>query len=62
MAGEIPAEYTESFASATREEGWVVRPGSDDVLICGDCLRRLAGHETVDDAPKARGLKDPKSL
>ncbi|MGH9456582.1 MAG: hypothetical protein ACRD2J_02965 [Thermoanaerobaculia bacterium] len=62
IVGEIPEEYTASFAAAVAEEGWVPRPGRTHELICGACLRRYEGHETVDDEPKVRGERDPKSL
>jgi hypothetical protein len=62
VAGEIPEEYTGSFVDAVREEGWVPLPGATLELICGPCFALWAGHETVDDEPKVRGEKDPKSL
>lgn len=62
IAGELPEEYTRSFDQAVHDEGWAPRPGSANVLICGACLAHFAGHETVDDEPKAQGTKDPKAL
>jgi hypothetical protein len=61
ISGEIPEEYTQSFAQAVAEDGWVPRPGANAAeLICGDCLRKYAGHETMDDEEKVRGERDPK--
>jgi hypothetical protein len=62
ISGEIPEEYTRSFDAAVHEEGWAPRPGSDNALICGDCLMKFAGHETVDDQEKVRGLRDPMDV
>jgi len=60
IAGEIPEEYTSRFAAAVREEGWVPRPGANPAtLICGACLLKYAGHETVDDEEKVQGRRDP---
>jgi ribosomal protein L34E len=53
VSGEIPEEYTASFRRAATEEGFVVRPGSEG-MICGQCLLRYMGHETVDDEEKVR--------
>lgn len=53
IAGEIPGEYTISFADAVHVEGWVPRPGApESAFLCGDCLGTWAGHESVDDAAK----------
>jgi hypothetical protein len=60
VVGEIPEEYTNSFHEAVHREGWVPRPGADNSLICGACLTRYAGHETMDDEEKVLGLRDPK--
>ncbi|MEA2490499.1 MAG: hypothetical protein QOH21_2291 [Acidobacteriota bacterium] len=61
ISGEIPEEYTASFALAVAEDGWVPKPGANTPsLICGDCLTKYAGHETVDDEEKVRGERDPK--
>jgi hypothetical protein len=51
ISGEIPREYTDCFAQAAREDGWVPRPGAPQpAFVCGACLaREFAGHETVDD-------------
>ena len=54
VVGEIPQEYIECFARAVREEGWVPRPGVEFKMICGQCLRRYEGHESVDDGKKIR--------
>jgi hypothetical protein len=51
VSGEIPAEYTGCFAKIVREDGFVPRPGVALALICGACLKRYEGHESVDDAP-----------
>ena len=59
VAGEIPEEYTAAFARAVSEEGWVPRPGAQDAMICGACVARYAGHETVDDEEKVQGRRDP---
>ena len=56
ISGEIPAEYVDRFAKAVAEEGWVPRPGAEYwKMICGQCLRRYEGHESVDDEEKVRG-------
>ena len=61
VAGEMPEEYTNDFAKAVRDEGWVPRPGATSgAFIDGECLRRgYAGHETVDDEEKVQGRRDP---
>jgi hypothetical protein len=60
IVGEIPGEYTRSFAEAVRAEGWVPRPGAAPALICGACLvKEYAGHETLDDEEKVQGRKNP---
>ena len=59
IAGEIPEEFTRSFDAAVHEEGWAPRPGSDNSLICGECLKTYMGHETVDYEEKVHGLRDP---
>lgn len=51
VSGEIPDEYVRSFESAVREDRFVVRPGSTE-MICGTCLMKYVGHESVDDAEK----------
>jgi hypothetical protein len=51
VSGEIPAEYTKCFMDVVREDGFVPRPGNQLVLICGVCLKKYEGHESVDDAP-----------
>ncbi|HVS32534.1 MAG TPA: hypothetical protein VMS98_13910 [Thermoanaerobaculia bacterium] len=56
IAGEIPKEYIDRFAAAVQEEGWVPRPGAELKIICGRCLRRYEGHESVDDAKKIRKM------
>lgn len=58
IAGEIPEEYTRSFAEAVAREGWVPRPGNGK-LVCGKCLLKYVGHETVDDEEKVQGRKNP---
>lgn len=60
ISGEIPEEYTDCFAKAVKEDGWVPRPGVEWKMICGQCLRAYAGHETVDDDEKVRGRRDAK--
>jgi hypothetical protein len=63
IVGEIPEEYTRSFAAAVHQDGWVPRPGANtNTLICRDCLMHYVGHETVDDEEKVRGARDPKDL
>jgi hypothetical protein len=62
IAGEIPAEYMRAFDDAVHQDGWVPRPGADNSLICGACLAKYAGHETVDDEEKVLGRKDPKEI
>jgi hypothetical protein len=60
VVGEIPEEYTKSFLAAVRDDGWVPKPGANDAsLICGSCLMRFVGHETVDDEEKVQGRKNP---
>jgi hypothetical protein len=60
IAGEIPEEYTRSFAEAVQRDGWVPKPGANTAqLICRDCLMKYAGHETVDDEEKVQGRKNP---
>jgi hypothetical protein len=58
IAGEIPEEFTRAFDDAVHQDGWVPRPGANTPsLICRDCLvKKYAGHETVDDEEKVRGL------
>lgn len=51
VSGEIPREYTECFAKVVREDGFVPRPGTRLTFICGACLKKYEGHESVDDAP-----------
>ncbi|HEX9162329.1 MAG TPA: hypothetical protein VF980_11530 [Thermoanaerobaculia bacterium] len=54
-SGEMPEEYIECFAKMVREDGFVPRPGvSTLAFICGSCLRKYEGHETVDDEEKIR--------
>ena len=62
VAGEIPEEYTAAFVRAIEQEGFVPRPGGALAFICGACVRRYAGHETMDDEDKVQGKRDPKSL
>ena len=55
VSGEIPKEYTDCFTKIIREDGFVPRPGvSTLALICGACLRKYEGHESVDDEEKIR--------
>ena len=60
IAGEIPEEYTRSFDEAVHHDGWAPKPGTNSAaLICRECLRKYAGHETVDDEAKVQGRKNP---
>ena len=54
ISGEMPGEYTDCFAKAVREEGWVPRPGVTELkFIDSACLKKeFSGHETVDDERK----------
>ena len=61
-SGEIPEEYTSCFAKIVREEGFVPRPGAQFAMICGNCLKKFSGHETVDDQDKVDGKRDPKKM
>jgi hypothetical protein len=54
ISGEIPDEYIDCFAKAVTEDGWVPRPGVEWKMICGQCLQKYHGHETVDDEEKVR--------
>ena len=59
-SGAIPIEYTECFARIVREDGFAPRPGiSSLALICGRCLRKFEGHESVDDGRKIN-TQDPR--
>ncbi len=60
VSGELPEEYTDCFVSVVRQEGFVPRPGVELAFICGACLRKYEGHETVDDELKVKGLRDPR--
>ncbi len=62
LSGEIPEEYTSCFLQIIREEGFVPRPGVELVFVCGQCLMRYVGHETVNDEEKVRGKRNPKEL
>ena len=62
ISGEIPEEYIGCYAKAVKEEGWVPRPGGELTMICGQCLKRYEGHESVDDEEKVRGKKGLKKL
>ena len=62
VSGEIPEEYTDCFVKIVREDGFVPRPGVDLAFICGACLLRYAGHESVDDEDKVRGKRNPKEV
>jgi len=60
IVGEIPEEYTRCFDEAVHRDGWVPRPGANHAsLICGHCLVKYSGHETVDDEEKVQGRKNP---
>jgi hypothetical protein len=52
VRGELPAEYAACFIEVARRDGWVVAPGAKCDLLCGECLKTYAGHETVDDAER----------
>lgn len=54
VSGEIPEEYTDCFIKIVREDGFVPRPGVKFAFICGKCLRKYEGHESVDDEEKVR--------
>jgi hypothetical protein len=54
VRGEMPEEYTACFVEVVRRDGWVVAPGAKCDLLCGECLKTYAGHETVDDAEKIK--------
>ena len=62
ISGEIPEEYVRCFERYVDEEGWVPRPGSAPAFVCGPCLARYSGHETVDDEEKVTGVKPPKEM
>ena len=51
VEGEIPGEYTDCFQQVVRDAGFVVAPGSTD-LLCGRCLATYMGSETADDEEK----------
>jgi hypothetical protein len=53
VEGEIPGEYTECFTKVVSEGGWVIAPGSKEML-CGACLATYMGSETRDDEEKIR--------
>jgi hypothetical protein len=55
VSGEIPEEYTDCFVQVIREDGFVPRPGVAFAFVCGKCVMRYAGHETMDDEEKIRG-------
>lgn len=57
VSGEIPEEYTNCFMQVVRDDGFVPRPGNELALICGECLRKYEGHESVDDEEKVRQKK-----
>lgn len=57
LSGEIPEEYTSCFLDIVREDGFVPRPGVELAFVCGECIMKYAGHETVDDEEKIRGMK-----
>lgn len=62
ISGEIPGEYVDCFAKAVKDEGWVPRPGVEWKMICGVCLGKYLGHESVDDEEKVKGKKNAKSV
>jgi CBS domain containing-hemolysin-like protein len=63
IVGEIPDEYTRSFANAVEQDGWVPRPGRNNELICRACLAQYyEGHESVDDEEKVVGRRNPREL
>ena len=51
VEGEMPGEYTDCFMKVVTEGGWVLAPGSKD-LLCGRCLATYIGSETADDEEK----------
>jgi hypothetical protein len=59
ISGEMPEEYTNCFTRAVAEDGWAPRPGATFAMICGACLGKFAGHETVDDEEKVQGRRNP---
>jgi hypothetical protein len=52
VAGELPRDYTLSFAAAVHDQGWIPRPGSTLALICGACAATYEGSETREDEKK----------
>jgi hypothetical protein len=50
----MPEEYIACFVKIVEEDGFVPRPGNACTFICGSCLRKYEGHETVDDEEKIR--------
>lgn len=60
VSGEMPAEYSQCFATVVQRDGWVVAPGSRVELLCGECLKNYMGHETADDEEKVHGRRDAK--
>lgn len=59
VSGEIPRDYVDSFANIVKEDGFVPRPGVNFALICGGCLLKYQGHESVDDERKIHS-QDPR--
>lgn len=62
VSGEMPEEYTACFRQVVEEDGFVPRPGAGSAFICGKCLLKFAGHETVDDEDKVQGKRNPKEV
>ena len=62
VSGEIPHEFTSCFIQIIEEDGFVPRPGVAQAFICGQCLLRYEGHESVDDEEKVQGKRNPKEV
>ena len=60
VSGEIPDEYRNCFVQVIQENGFAPRPGVAFSFVCGKCLMRYAGHESVDDDEKPPGRRNVK--
>jgi hypothetical protein len=54
ISGEMPEEYTDCFARAVADEGWVPRPGNQPAFLCGTDAATYMGSETRDDEEKIK--------